>query len=223
MAALDVSMPQLLRIINYTSLNLPSIIEGLAEIYAHRFWRIRELEDSRDIYGSVRTLSGDPELLFNLHTSCVINAMETTTEDPSHLMIFHVCAKGIYEKKRLTGERDVRGKWKDHKMRRFENLVISSMSYSVCVGFVKTQWIIRLTKSRYNFPAYGGVEHWTLLVLLPHQMKRDAHRKLHDMCQEFKNKPLLMAMLVDVSFFLESASRPWGNVADTSEKNPESG
>jgi hypothetical protein len=37
MAALDVSMPQLLRIINYTSLNLPSIIEGLAEIYAHRF------------------------------------------------------------------------------------------------------------------------------------------------------------------------------------------
>lgn len=48
-------------------------------------------------------------------------------------IIFHICAKGIYSKESLTRESD-HDDWKSHKMRGSQGLVISSMSYTVCVS-----------------------------------------------------------------------------------------
>ena len=62
----------------------------------------------------------------------------------------------------------------------------------------------------------AGVEYWTLLFLLPHRMKRGTHRWLDT--EELGGKPMMMAMLVGISWCLEWASHSWTTVADRFEE-----
>jgi hypothetical protein len=48
-------------------------------------------------------------------------------------MIFHICAKGVYRKEGPI-QKSLHDNWTPRKMRGFQDLVISSMSYTVCVS-----------------------------------------------------------------------------------------
>jgi len=66
--------------------------------------------------------------------------MEASTGDRDRPMIFHICAKGIYSKKVLPkkepSKKINRDKWNHREIIGYEDMVISSMSYSVCVGYL---------------------------------------------------------------------------------------
>jgi hypothetical protein len=62
----------------------------------------------------------------------------------------------------------------------------------------------------------AGVEYWTLLFLLPHRMKRGTHHWPD--IEELDGKPMMMAMLVGISWCLEWASHSWATVADRFEE-----